>query len=30
MLARGAERASAVARRTMEDVRDRVGFLRRA
>jgi tryptophanyl-tRNA synthetase len=30
MLARGADRASTVARRTMEDVRDRVGFLGRA
>jgi tryptophanyl-tRNA synthetase len=30
LLARGAERASEVARRTMEDVRDRVGFLGRA
>ena len=30
LLAQGAGRASAVARRTMEDVRDRVGFLGRA
>jgi tryptophanyl-tRNA synthetase len=30
LLARGAERASAVARQTMEAVRDRVGFLGRA
>lgn len=30
LLARGAERAGAVARRTMEEVRDRVGFLGRA
>ena len=30
LLARGADRASTVARRTMEDVRERVGFLGRA